>query len=454
MSSMRSKKVLVANRGEVAVRVIRACKELDFRTVAVYSTADSDSLPVRLADESVCIGPPDAKGSYLNMQNIIAAAEITGADLIHPGYGFLAENADFVEVLGACKIGFVGPDAQTISKMGHKSQARRFMRENGIPVVPGSEAVVSSSKEGLAEARSCGFPVMIKAVAGGGGKGMRAVFGEKDFVALFDLAKAESAAAFGNGDLYVEKMIQEPRHIEVQILSDDHGNVVHLGERNCSIQRRHQKLVEECPSPNISQGLRQEICETAVEAARLLQYRGAGTLEFLVDKDENFYFMEMNTRLQVEHPVTEMVTGIDIVKEQIMIALGEKLSYTQDQVDFQGHCMEFRINAEDPQNDFAPSPGKIDRLVYPGGLGVRIDTMIAAGDEILPYYDSMIAKVIVHASSREDAILRSRRALEEFELLGIESTVSLHLDILEADSFENGSYTTQFLDAEFQKQTS
>jgi acetyl-CoA carboxylase, biotin carboxylase subunit len=448
---MSPKKILVANRGEVAMRVIRASKELGFRTVAVYSTADSESLPVRLADESVCIGPPAAKDSYLNMQNIIAAAEITGADLIHPGYGFLAESADFVEVLGACKIGFVGPNAEIISKMGHKSQARQFMRDNGIPVIPGSEAVVSSSDEGLVEARNCEFPVMIKAVAGGGGKGMRMVREEKEFSTLFNLARAEAVAAFGNGDLYVEKFIEKPRHIEVQILADDHGNIIHLGERNCSIQRRHQKLLEETPSPKISADLRKKICDTAVKATSLLGYRNAGTLEFLVDAHENFYFMEMNTRLQVEHPVTEMVTGVDIVREQLRIALGERLSHTQDQIDFQGHCMEFRINAEDPKNDFIPSTGKILRLGYPGGPGIRIDTMIAAGDEVLPFYDSMIAKLIVFAPSRGDAILRSRRALEEFELLGIESTVSLHLDILETDTFENGSYTTQFLDSEFLK---
>ena len=441
-----SPKVLVANRGEIALRILRACKELDLETVAVYSTADRNSPHVNMANEAVCIGPADSKGSYLNVQNIIAAAEITGANLIHPGYGFLAESADFVEVLRECKIGFVGPDSHVISKMGNKSEARRMMKASGVPVVPGSEGVTPSAREGLKVAHECGFPVMIKAVAGGGGKGMRMAESESEFSSLFQIASAEAAAAFGNGDLYVEKYVEEPRHIEVQVLADHHGNVIHLGERNCSIQRRHQKLIEEAPSPCIPKELRDQICEAAVQAARSLGYKNAGTVEFLVDKNNQFYFMEVNTRLQVEHPVTEMITGVDIVKEQLKIAQGGVLAIQQEDVEFRGHSIEFRVNAEDPECGFIPSPGKIDQLMYPGGPGIRIDSMVSAGDEILPFYDSMIAKLIIHDKSRDEAIRRSIRALEEFQLVGVKSTIPLHLQIVQSDTFRKGYFTTRFLD--------
>lgn len=451
MTASGFEKVLIANRGEIALRIIRACKEMGIRTVAVYSTADENSAHVKLADEAVCIGPALARESYLNMQNIIAAAEITSCDAVHPGYGFLAENADFVEVLNDCDIAFIGPQAQIINKMGNKSEARKTMMAHDVPVVPGSEDVIKTAREGLEVARQCGFPVMIKASAGGGGKGMRIVMQESEFGEMFELASSEALNAFGNGDVYVEKFVEEPRHVEVQILADHHGNVVHLGERNCSIQRRHQKLIEEAPSPAISQGLREKICEAGARAARCIGYQNAGTVEFLVDKHENFYFMEMNTRLQVEHPVTEMITGVDLVKMQLMIAAGEKLGFEQKDVQFHGHSIEFRINAEDPDADFAPSPGKVERLVYPGGLGVRIDSMISGGDEILPFYDSMIAKLIVWGETREDAISRAKRALEEFALEGVACTVDLHSKILLSDTFSKGYFTTGFLDQEFLK---
>ena len=449
---MKLTKVLIANRGEIALRVIRACKELGLKTVAVHSTADSQSQHVRSADEAVCVGPPAARESYLNMANIISAAEITGADAIHPGYGFLSENADFVEVLTDCGINFVGPLAESITKMGDKSRARQTMIEVGVPVVPGSDGLIHSVEEGLEIAKKCGFPVMVKASAGGGGKGMRVIASERDFRDQYDMARAEALNAFGNGDLYVEKFVEEPRHVEVQILADHHGNVIHLGERNCSIQRRHQKLLEEAPSPAISSDLRDRICEAGVLAAKAIGYRNAGTVEFLVDKHENFYFMEMNTRLQVEHPVTEMITGVDLVREQLLIAQGEKLSYSQDEINFNGHSIEFRINAEDPNRDFAPSPGEVSRLTYPGGYGVRIDSMISAGDSILPYYDSMVAKLIVWGKDRKDAIARGQRALREFEIEGIESTVDVHDQIISTDTFKKGYFTTGFLDREFLKE--
>lgn len=448
---MKFNKVLIANRGEIALRIIRACKELGLKTVAVHSTADVHSQHVKLADEAVCIGPPAARDSYLNMANIIAAAEITGADAIHPGYGFLSENSDFVEVLSECGITFIGPLAESIVKMGDKSRARKTMLEVGVPVVPGSEGLVTCLKEGLEVARRCGFPVMVKASAGGGGKGMRVIATEAEFEEQCEMASAEALNAFGNGDVYIEKFVEEPRHVEVQILADHYGNVIHLGERNCSIQRRHQKLLEEAPSPSISDNLRQRICEAGVTAAKAIGYRNAGTVEFLVDKHENFYFMEMNTRLQVEHPVTEMITGVDLVREQLLIAQGEALSYTQDDIRFNGHGIEFRINAEDPEHNFTPSPGEVTRLIYPGGYGVRIDSMISAGDSILPFYDSMVAKLIVWGRNREDAILRGKRALEEFQIEGIESTVGVHSRILSTDTFKNGYFTTGFLDQELFK---
>ena len=448
---MKFSKVLIANRGEIALRIIRACKELDIKTVAVHSTVDSESQHVKLADEAVCIGPPSARESYLNMANIIAAAEITGADAIHPGYGFLSENSDFVEVLSECGIAFVGPLAESIVRMGDKAKARQTMMEVGVPVVPGSDGLISSVKDGLDVARKCGFPVMVKAAAGGGGKGMRVISCEAEFEEQCEMASAEALNAFGNGDVYVEKFVEEPRHVEVQILADHHGNVVHLGERNCSIQRRHQKLLEEAPSPLISQELREKICEAGVLAAKSIGYRNAGTVEFLVDKYENFYFMEMNTRLQVEHPVTEMITGVDLVREQLLIAQGNPLNFTQDDIEFRGHSIEFRINAEDPESDFTPSPGEVSSLTYPGGYGVRIDSMISAGDSILPFYDSMVAKLIVWGKDRDAAILRGKRALEEFAIEGIESTVDVHSRILSTDTFKKGYFTTGFLDQEFFK---
>ena len=391
---MKLAKVLIANRGEIALRIIRACKELGLKTVAVHSTADSHSQHVRLADEAVCVGPPSARDSYLNMANIIAAAEITGADAIHPGYGFLSENADFVEVLSECGITFVGPLAESITKMGNKARARQTMIEVGVPVVPGSDGLITSVEEGLQIARKCGFPVMVKASAGGGGKGMRVISSEKEFSEQCEMARAEALNAFGNGDLYVEKFVEEPRHVEVQILADHHGNVIHLGERNCSIQRRHQKLLEEAPSPVISSELRQRICEAGVLAAKAIGYRNAGTVEFLVDKHENFYFMEMNTRLQVEHPVTEMITGVDLVREQLLIAQGEKLSYSQDEINFTGHSIEFRINAEDPANNFLPTPGTITEYREPMGNGVRVDGWVKTGTSISHFYDNLISKLI------------------------------------------------------------
>ena len=446
MSEIRTfKKILIANRGEIAVRIIRTCKEMGIQTVAVYSTADKDSLHVRLADESVCVGPPLGRDSYLNVQNIIASAEITGADAIHPGYGFLSERAEFVEILQSCEIAFIGPDPYAISKMGDKSEARKTMMAANVPTVPGSDGIVANPKDGLEVARKCGFPVMIKATAGGGGRGMRLVKTEAEFTELFETASQEALSAFGNGGLYVEKFIVEPRHIEVQVLGDKYGNVIHLGERNCSVQRRNQKLIEESPSPGISEKLRKRICEAGVQVAKSIGYHNAGTVEFLVDKDENFYFMEMNTRLQVEHPVTEMVTGFDLVREQIRVAEGHRLSIPQEGVRFHGHSIEFRINAEDPEQDFLPSPGKIERLVYPGGLGVRIDSFVSAGDSILPFYDSMVGKLIVHADTREACIKRAMRALAEFEIRGIASTVKLHQRVLESSGFQGGRFSTAFL---------
>ncbi len=448
MSTKKFKKILIANRGEIALRVIRTCRELGIQTVAVYSTADKDSRHVAMADESVCVGPPMGRDSYLNIQNIIAAAEITGADAVHPGYGFLSERADFVEILESCEIAFIGPSPGIIAKMGDKSEARRWMMKHNIPTVPGSEGVIKDPREGLKIARECGFPVMVKATAGGGGRGMRLIECEEDFLSSFDVASNEALSAFGNGDLYIEKFVVEPRHIEVQILADKHGSVIHLGERNCSVQRRNQKLIEEAPSPGISEELRQRICDAGVNVARSIGYENAGTVEFLVDKDENFYFMEMNTRLQVEHPVTEMVTGIDLVEEQIRIAEGERLRYRQEDIHTRGHSVEFRINAEDPENDFMPSPGKVEGLFLPGGLGVRVDTFIGAGDTVLPHYDSMIAKLIVWAKDRESALEKGCRALQELFIEGVDSTRSLHLEVLSSPRFREGIFSTKFLDTE------
>jgi acetyl-CoA carboxylase biotin carboxylase subunit len=438
------RKVLIANRGEIALRVIRACKELGIRTVAVYSEADRESLHVRFADEDVCIGPPSARESYLNIPRIIAAAEITGADAIHPGYGFLAENAGFARAVTDAGIKFIGPSAEAIEKLGDKSAARRLAREADVPVVPGSENV-SSADEAVAAAEGIGYPVMIKAAAGGGGRGIRVAEDEEGLRESVQAARREAQAAFGDGTLYLEKFLVGPRHVEVQVMADHDGNAIHLYERECSMQRRRQKVLEESPSPGISEGVRERMCEAAVRLARRADYANAGTVEFLVEGDE-FYFIEMNTRIQVEHPVTEMLTGVDLVKEQILVASGEPLSLKQEDVPFVGHAIEFRLNAEDPDNDFMPSPGEVTFLDVPGGPGVRVDSAMYQGYKIPPFYDSMVGKLIVWALTREEAISRARRALREYRLEGIETTIPLHLRLLEDEAFRSGDYHTGYLE--------
>jgi len=439
------KKVLIANRGEIALRVIRACKELGISTVAVYSEADRDSLHVRFADEAVCIGPPPSKESYLVIPRIIAAAEITNADAIHPGYGFLAENPAFAEACRDNDIIFIGPSAEAIELMGDKAKAREVMERAGVPVVPGSEGTVESVEEGLEVAKEIGFPVMIKAAAGGGGKGMRIARDEREFEASFGMAQAEAKAAFGDGRLYVEKYIENPRHVEIQVLADSYGNVIHLGERECSIQRRHQKLVEEAPSPAVDEKLRKKMGEVAVKGAKSIGYVSAGTMEFLLSPDGEFYFMEMNTRIQVEHPVTELVTGIDIVKEQIKIASGERLSIKQKDVKITGHAIEARINAEDPDKGFMPSTGKIVALHLPLGPGIRIDTHIYQEYVIPPFYDSLLMKLIGYGRDREEARLRLKRALEEMVIEGVKTTIPFHLKVVEHEDFIKGNIDTGFL---------
>ncbi|MEW6685552.1 MAG: acetyl-CoA carboxylase biotin carboxylase subunit [Candidatus Edwardsbacteria bacterium] len=442
------KKILIANRGEIALRIIRACKELGTKTVAVYSEADRDSLHIRFADEEVCIGKPPARESYLNVSRIISAAEITAAEAIHPGYGFLAENPDFAEICETSGIKFIGPSAETIKKMGDKAYARQTMKKAGLPIIPGTDGIVKSWKEGLAIAREIGFPVMIKAAAGGGGKGMRLVEEERNFENGFQMAQAEAQAAFGNGGLYLEKYLLRPRHIEFQLLGDNFGNVIHLGERDCSLQRRHQKLLEESPSPALTPELRQKIGELAVKGAKAVGYESAGTMEFLLDQDKNFYFMEMNTRIQVEHPVTEFVTGLDIVKEQIKIAAREKINPTliQKEISLRGHAIECRINAEDPEKGFAPFPGKVTSFHLPGGPGVRVDSHVYAEYTIPPYYDSMIAKLITHGKNREEAIARMRRALEECIIEGVKTTIPFHQKVLQDEQFNKGEVDTGFLE--------
>ena len=439
------KKVLVANRGEIAVRIIRTLKNMGIQTVLVYSEGDKNSLGVTLADEAVLIGSVVPSDSYLNINKIITAAKLTKSDAIHPGFGFLAENAEFVRECERNEIVFIGPGADVISKMGDKSYAKKTMKKENIPIIPGSDGVVKDMTEAIKEAKKIGYPIMIKASAGGGGKGMRIVKSEKELLHMFNIAKRESKSFFGNDDLYFEKFISEPRHIEVQILADKYGNVVHLGERDCSIQRRYQKLLEESPSPSIPKAKRDGLCETAVRIAKATGYENAGTIEFIVDSDDNFYFMEMNTRIQVEHPVTEAVTGIDIVAEQVKIAVGEKLSFSQKDVKFNGHAIECRINAEDFFNNFTPSPGKIEKLVLPGGPNVRIDTHVYQGSVISQYYDSMIAKLIVHGKTRSDAINKMRNALNEFIIEGIDTTIPLHLCIMENKVFQDGKVTTKFI---------
>jgi acetyl-CoA carboxylase biotin carboxylase subunit len=439
------KKILIANRGEIACRIIWACRELGIKTVAVHSEADRDALHVRFADEAVCIGPPPSAQSYLNIPQIISAAEITNVDAIHPGYGFLSENPHFAEVCRECNITFIGPSPEVIRMMGDKSEAKRTMKAAGVPVTPGSEGLIEDEEVAVREADRIGYPVLIKATAGGGGRGMRVANNREELVTAYDMARAEAEVAFKNSGVYLEKYIANPRHIEVQVLGDNHGQVVHLGERECSIQRRHQKLIEESPSPAISYEQRLEMGRVAVEACKRIGYNNAGTIEFLLDEDGSFYFMEMNTRIQVEHPVTEMVTISDLVAAQVRIAAGEELNYTQDQLIFVGHAMECRINAEDPTT-FTPSPGRITTLNLPSGPGVRVDTAIYDGYFVPPYYDSLIAKVIVHSRTRERAIARMRRALESMVVEGVKTTIPLHLKILNDPDFIAGKFSTRFME--------
>jgi acetyl-CoA carboxylase, biotin carboxylase subunit len=439
------KKILIANRGEVALRVIYACRELGIRTVAVYSEADEDSLHVKFADEDVRIGPARSADSYLNVPAVISAAEITGADAIHPGYGFLSESAYLAEVCEACHIKFIGPDPQVIRLMGDKARARRVMRKAGMPILPGSDGPIDNEDRALKVAKEIGYPVIVKATAGGGGRGMRVVRAAGELSHAVKAAQREAEAAFGVPDVYIEKYVESPRHIEFQILGDHHGSVVHLGERECSIQRRHQKLIEESPSPALSEKLRRKIGSAVIDAAKAVQYTNAGTFEFLMDPDGHFYFMEANTRLQVEHPVTEMVTGIDIVKEQIRIAAGERLSFKQSEVTFTGHSIECRVNAEDPET-LVPSPGVIHVFSVPGGPGVRVETFAHSECTISPYYDSMIAKIIVHGRDRQEAVARMKRTLEMTVIEGIKTSIPLHLKILNDPEFVAGKLSTSFMD--------
>jgi len=439
------KKILIANRGEIALRVIRTCKEMGIKTVAVYSTADKDSLHVRFADEAVCIGPPAGKSSYLNMVNIISAAEITAADAIHPGYGFLSENAKFSKICEQHNIKFIGASAEMIDSMGDKASAKSSMKAAGVPTIPGSEGLLEDLKEAKKEAKKIGYPVIIKATAGGGGKGMRVIWEESQLEKNWDSARAEAGAAFGNDGMYMEKFIEEPRHIEIQVAGDRFGKACHLSERDCSIQRRHQKLVEETPSPFMTPELREAMGNAAVKAAESIKYEGVGTIEFLVDKHRNFYFMEMNTRIQVEHPITEEVTNFDLIKEQIKLAAGDKISGKNYYP--QMCAIECRINAEDPYNDFRPSPGKIINFHSPGGHGIRVDTAVYAGYVIPPYYDSMIAKLITVAQTREEAIDKMSRALDEFVIEGIKTTIPFHQQLMKNEDFRKGNYTTKFLES-------
>ena len=438
-------KVLIANRGEIALRVIRACRELDVATVAVYSEADRESLHVRFSDEDVCIGPAPSRESYLNIPRIIAAAEVTGADAIHPGYGFLAENAEFAEVCERSGFAFIGPTAEQIRKMGHKAEARRAMADAGVPVVPGTHGTIEDPDEAEREAERIGFPVMIKAASGGGGKGMRVARDAEEFRSAFSMARNEAGAAFDDPSVYLERFVEEPRHVEIQIMADHHGNLVHLGERDCTIQRRHQKLIEESPSPVLTPETREAMGQTAVKGARAIGYRNAGTVEFLLGADGSFYFMEMNTRIQVEHPVTEWVTSTDIVKEQIRVAAGEELSFSAPS-ELVGHAIECRINAEDPDHDFRPAPGTVTAFHAPGGPGVRVDTHIYAGYRVPPHYDSLLGKLIVHDKTREAALRKAEYALEEFVIEGIPTTISFLQRVLRHPDFVAGRIDTGFLE--------
>jgi len=437
-------KILIANRGEIALRIIAACKEMGIKTVAVHSEADRDSLHVRYADDDVCIGPAVSKQSYLSISSIIAAAEITGADAIHPGYGFLSENAHFAEIVGECNLTFIGPPPEAIRLMGNKSRARETAKKAGVPIIPGSEGAVTTIEEAADVARSIGYPVILKASAGGGGRGMRICWEESEIATQYDTARNEAERAFGDGAVYLEKYLERPRHIEIQVFADTHGRTVHLGERECSIQRRHQKLIEESPSPALDAETRRKMGEAAIRLCEAVGYVNAGTIEFLF-QDGEFYFMEMNTRIQVEHPVTEEVTGIDLVKEQIRVAAGEKLSIPHGEFHLRGHAMEFRVNAEDPVT-FAPNPGKIRELHLPGGPGVRVDTHIYRDYVVPPHYDSLLAKLIVRGKDRADTIARGRRALEQFVVEGVKTTIPLHRAILNNEKFIRGDISTRFMD--------
>ncbi len=444
------KKILIANRGEIALRIVRACKEMGIQSVVVHSTADANGMAVRMADESVCIGPAPSRQSYLNIPAILSAATITGADAIHPGIGFLSENVEFATMVEEHGFTFIGPTPDHIAKMGDKAVAKDTVRELGLPLIPGSSGIVKNADEGLALAIEIGFPVLIKAVAGGGGKGMKVARSAEEFKDCFTMASSEAKAAFGNGDVYMEKYLSHPRHIEIQVLADGQGNAVHLGERDCSIQRRHQKVIEEGPSPALTDEQRKFIGELAADCTRKMNYRGAGTMEFLFE-DGKFYFLEMNTRLQVEHPVTELITGIDLVREQIMIAAGHKLSFTQKDVVINGHAFECRINAEHPET-FIPSPGKVTRYHAPGGFGVRVDSAIYDGYSVPPTYDSLVAKIIVHANTREEGLMRIQRALEETVIEGINTNIPLHLKILQEPEFRKGDFNIHWLEKTLAKE--
>ncbi len=443
------KKVLIANRGEIAVRIIRTCREMGIPTVAVYSEADKDSLHAKLADEAICIGPAPSQKSYLNMKNILEAAVLTGSDGIHPGFGFLAENAKFAKMCEESNIKFIGPKYNVIELMGNKSNSKDLMRANGVPVIPGSNGSIKSIKEAMEIAKKIGYPIMIKAAAGGGGKGIRLVKSEAELDESYNIVKQEAKVSFNDDEIYIEKFIEEPHHVEIQVLADEYGNSVHLGERDCSIQRKNQKILEESPSPIIDEKLRDEMGKAALKAVKAAKYSNAGTIEFLVDKYGKFYFMEMNTRIQVEHPVTEWVTGLDIVKEQIKIASGEKLSFKQKDIEFKGHSIECRVNAENPDKNFMPCPGEIKDLNLPGGNGVRIDTAVYTGYKIPPTYDSMIAKIIVHSDTRKEAIAKMKRALDECVIDGIDTNIDFLYKILENENFVKGNFDTSFISKEF-----
>ena len=440
------RKILIANRGEIAIRIIRACREMGIETVAVYSEADREALHTQLADEAVCIGPAAAKDSYLNMEQIISATMITGADAIHPGFGFLSESSQFAKLCEACHITFIGPDSDIIARLGNKAVARQTMVDAGVPVIPGCQKALTDVKEALEIAKGIGFPVIVKAVLGGGGKGMRVAYNEDEFENAFLMAQKESGLAFGDESMYLEHFVENPRHIEFQILADNYGNVIHLGERDCSVQRNHQKVIEESPSAVVDEELREKMGQAAVLAAKAAGYKNAGTIEFLLEKDKSFYFMEMNTRIQVEHPVTEWVTGIDLIKAQIRIADGEKLKWKQEDIQITGHAIECRINAEDPSKNFRPCPGRITDMYLPGGKGVRIDSAIYSGCEVSPYYDSMITKLIVFAATRKEAIAKMHRALGEVIIEGITTNIDFLYEIMERRDYQEGDFTIQYLE--------